>query len=55
MKFYFQLLLAAVLATAGDAAAESPAGQGPEPGKRTVRLVQDDAQDDMVSKIFTLK
>ncbi len=55
MKFYFQLLLAAVLATAVDAAAESPAGQGPEPGKRTVRLVQDDAQDYMVSKIFTLK
>jgi hypothetical protein len=39
----------------GGGLAAAPAGSPAQPPRQTLRLVQDDAQDYMVSKIFTLK
>ena len=48
------LMLAAAFTAIGNAAA-APTAAAPEPGKRTVHFVQDDAQDYMVSKIYVLR
>ena len=48
------LMLAAAFTAIGNAAA-APIAAAPEPGKRTVHFVQDDAQDYMVSKIYVLR